>query len=109
MPTFIITGSYTAEAARGMMAKPSDREAATRSLVEASGGKLIAWYLTTGDSDFMVIAEAPSGSDILPSLIATGASGQVTNLKTVRAFSAAEFMAAQAKASEIGKAWTAPG
>jgi len=108
MPTFIITGNYTAEAMRGMMAKPSDREAATRSLAEASGGKLIAWYLTTGDSDFMVITEAPDGVDLLPSMIATGATGTVANLRTIRAYSGAEFMDAQAKAAEIGKAWAAP-
>lgn len=108
MPTFITTGCYTAEAARGMMAKPSDREAATRSLIEAAGGKLIAWYLTSGDSDFMVIAEAPSGTDILPALIATGASGQISNLKTINAYSAADFKSAQAKAAQMSNAWPAP-
>jgi uncharacterized protein with GYD domain len=108
MAIFITTGSYSAEAMRGMMAHPSDREAATRKLIESAGGKLIAWYLTTGDSDFMVIAEAPDGAAIIPALLASGASGAVSHLKTVSAFTAAEFMAAQKKAGASAKAYPSP-
>lgn len=92
-----------------MLAKPSDRKAATKKLIEAAGGKLIDFYLTTGDTDFLIVAEVPDGADILPALMVAGASGTASNLKTVRAFSSAEFTAAQKKAGEIVKAYRSPG
>jgi len=39
MALYIVTGNYTAAAIKGMMANPSDREAAVRPLIEAAGGK----------------------------------------------------------------------
>ncbi len=109
MPLFVITGSYTAAAMNGMIAHPSDREAATRSIVEASGGKLLSYYVTTGDNDFMMIAESNDGSDLLAPLMVAGASGTVSNLKTVRAYTSAEFTAAQKKAGQIAAAFKPAG
>ena len=101
MPLFIVTGSYTSTAMKGMIANPSDRESATKSIVEASGGKMISYYLTTGDNDFLMIVEGVNGSDLIAPLIVAGASGTVSNLKTVQAYTSAEFTAAQKKAGEI--------
>ena len=101
MPMFIVTGNYTSAAMKGMVANPSDREAAVRSLVEASGGKLVSYYLTTGENDFLMVVASPDGADIVAPLLTAGASGTVSNLKTVRAYTSAEFTAAQKKAGEI--------
>ena len=38
MPLFIITGNYTSAAMKGMIAKPSNRESATKALVEDLAG-----------------------------------------------------------------------
>jgi len=108
MARYIITGSYTAEAMRGMIAKPSDRAAATGALVKASGGKLVDFYLTTGDTDFLMIAEADDLNGMLAALIAAGASGAVTGLKTVQAFTSKEFTAAQKAAGALMKAYKPP-
>lgn len=40
MATYIISGNYSAEGMRGMIANPSDRVAAVKPLLEASGGKI---------------------------------------------------------------------
>jgi hypothetical protein len=40
MSTFIISGSYSYDGIKGMMANPSDREAAVRPLVEVMGESL---------------------------------------------------------------------
>jgi uncharacterized protein with GYD domain len=101
MARYIITGSYTAVAMRGMVAAPSDRAAAVGALIAAGGGKLEQFYMTTGDSDFMVIAQADNVTGVLASLLAAGASGTVSGLKTVQAFSSDEFMAAQKAAGAI--------
>ena len=101
MATFIVTGNYTEKAVNGMIAQPSDRAAAVKPMVEAVGGKIISYYATTGETDFMMVCEVGDGADMVPALMVAGASGTVANLKTVRAFSAAEFMAAQGKAAGI--------
>ena len=108
MPLFIVTGCYTQQAAKGMLENPSDREAAASAIVKAAGGKQKAFYITTGDTDWMVIAEFGDGIDVLPLGLATAASGAVSNVKTVRAYSGKEFRDAQAKAAKIASAYKSP-
>ena len=109
MATFIITGNYTAQAIQGMMANPSDRAEAVAPLVEAVGAKILNYYATTGENDFLMICEGADGADIVPAMMVAGASGTVSNLKTVRAFSTSEFMAAQKKASTIAASFKPAG
>ncbi len=101
MATFIVTGNYTAHAVQGMIANPSDRAAAVKPLVEAAGGEMLSYYATTGETDFLMICKAADGEDILPALMVAGATGTVSNLKTVRAYTSADFTAAQKKAGGI--------
>ncbi|PZQ97214.1 MAG: GYD domain-containing protein [Cereibacter sphaeroides] len=108
MAHYIVTGSYTAAGMKGMLAKPSDREKAARAILEASGAKLRSFLLTTGDTDFSMIIEAPEIGDVMAGLIVVGASGAVTNLKTVQAFTADEFRSAQKKAGELTANYKAP-
>lgn len=91
-----------------MLKNPSDREAAAKVVVKAAGGKLESFYLTTGDSDFAIKVTIDDAADLIAGLLATGASGAVTNLKTVRAFTSKEFTAMQKKAGKIAKAYKAP-
>lgn len=108
MPTLIVTGSYTAASAKGMIDNPSNREQAARSIMEAAGGKLLSFYLTTGETDWMAITEFDDGADLLPALLVIGASGAVSNIKTVRAYTGAEFKAAQEKAAKIASSYKPP-
>lgn len=108
MARYIVTGNYTAAAMKGLLAKPSDREAATSALVAAAGGKMLSYYVTTGDSDFLMVTETNNLNDMLAALIVAGASGAVSGLKTVQAFSAAEFMDAQKRAGEIASKYVSP-
>jgi len=93
---------------KAMIANPSDREAAARAAVEAAGGTLESYYLTTGDSDFAIKVTADDASDLITGLMVAGAGGGVTNLKTVRAWTSAEFTAMQKRAGEISGAYKAP-
>lgn len=108
MAHFIVTGSYSTAAMKGMIAKPSDREAATRTLVEASGGKMLSYFVTTGDQDFLMIAQADDAARLIPALMVAGASGAVIGLKTVQAFTSAEFNAAQKAAGALAAKYAAP-
>ena len=108
MPRYIVTGRYTAAAIKGMVAKPSDREAAARAIVEAAGGTLENFYFLTGDNDFSIKVSIDRAEDLIAGLMATAASGSVSNVKTVRAFTAEEFTAMQKKAGQIASAYKAP-
>ncbi len=108
MARYIVTGSYTAAAMKGMIAKPSDRAKATGALVAASGGKMESFYLTTGEHDFMLTVQTDDLVAMLASLMVAGGSGAVTGLKTVQAFTSEEFTSAQKKAGAIAAKYAAP-
>ncbi len=108
MPRFIVTGNYTASSMKAMVTKPGNRESAARAIVEAAGGKLENFYLTTGESDFTIIISIDDAADLIASMIATAAGGAVANLKTVRAFTSDEFTAIQKKAGELVRVRKAP-
>ena len=108
MARYIITGSYTAAAMKGMIAKPSDRAAAAGALVGAAGGKLENFYLTTGDTDFLMIVQSDDLAAMLASLMVAGASGAISGPKTVQAFTTDEFTKAQKAAGALAAKYQAP-
>jgi uncharacterized protein with GYD domain len=92
-----------------LVAAPEDREPAVRQLIEGAGGKLIGFYFTTGESDFMVIAEANDAETLIGAMLATAASGMITELSTQRAWTGEEFKKIAEKASEATSLYRAPG
>jgi len=109
MPCFILTGRYTLDAVRGLMAKPEDRSAAVGAVVSAAGGKMLHYWVTTGDTDFVLVAEADRAEDFIAGVMTAAASGSVTGLKTVRAWSSAEFAKVAEKAASLASSYRAPG
>jgi uncharacterized protein with GYD domain len=57
--TYIILGKYTHQGIAKIKEGPARIEAA-RKAMEAAGGKMVAWYLTMGRYDFVVISQAPN-------------------------------------------------
>ena len=109
MPTFIVQGRFSAEAIKGMVAKPADRRATVQKLIAACGGKLKEYYLTTGENDFLIIVEAPDGEDAVVSGMVAAAAGTVSKLTTVRAWTTREFKKMSERAKEVAGAYKAPG
>ena len=101
MPTFIVTGNYTSQGMKGMVEHPSDRQAATRALIEAAGGKLQSYYLTSGESDFMLIVETDDSKNMVPAAMVAVASGALSWLKTIRAYVNDEFNEMQKAAGAL--------
>jgi uncharacterized protein with GYD domain len=100
MAHYIITGNYTLQGIKGMVGSPSDREAAVRPLVEAAGGTLKLFLVTTGDSDFLMVVEGPGmEKGMMAALMVAAASGAATNMRTVQAFTSEEFTAMQRQAA----------
>ena len=89
METYIILGSYTQQGMAKIKEGPARIEAA-RKAMEAAGGKMVAWYLTMGRYDFVVIAEAPNVKAAVGVLLATGSQGNV-GTETMHALTEADF------------------
>ena len=109
MVRLVTRGRFTRDYAKGLVGAPEDREPAVRKLIEGVGGKLVSFYFTTGDSDFMVISEANDAETLIAAFLATAAAGTVSDLTTARAWTGAEFKAVAQKASEAASHYRAPG
>ena len=101
MPIYITQGRYTREAIKGMIVKPEDRADAVSRLLSKAGGRLIGYYLTFGEYDFMTIAEAPSETQMAAVLLAAGSGGGVTGLRTTLAMTSVEAKGVFAAASDL--------
>ena len=109
MPTYITQGRYTREAIKGMIVRPEDRAAEVARLLGKVGGRLIAYYMTFGEYDFLSIAEAPNDVQMAAALLAAGSGGGVTDLKTTLALTSIEAKGAFAAASDLAPSFKSPG
>jgi uncharacterized protein with GYD domain len=70
-------------------------------LVESLGGKLITVDYCFGEFDAVSIAELPDNTAMASLVMAVGASGSVTNLRTTVLIPTADGFAAAQRAKEI--------
>jgi uncharacterized protein with GYD domain len=109
MPMYITYAKYSHSGVKGMIDKPTDRTGAIKALIEKSGGKLIAVYMTTGSHDVVIVSEAPAGTDVVAVGMAAAASGAVSKIETVRAWTPSEFKSIAEKAGKLAGDYTPPG
>ena len=86
MPAYITFFSYTSAAAKAMIDRPSDRNAAAKTLVESLGGKLDAFYWMSGRYDGFLIAQLPDGRTAAALSAAASSSGAFTDFETHEIF-----------------------
>ena len=84
MPIYITQGRYTRDAVKGMIVKPEDRADAVGRAIAEAGGKLVGYYLTFGEYDFLTIAEMPSDIQMAAVLLAAAGGGGVTDVRSDR-------------------------
>jgi uncharacterized protein with GYD domain len=101
MPVFITQGRYTREAIKGMITKPEDRADAVSRLFAKAGGRLLNYYVTFGEYDFLLIGQAPSETQMAAILLAAASGGGVTHLRTNLAMSTIEAKGALAAAGDL--------
>ncbi|MFN3349015.1 GYD domain-containing protein [Pseudorhodoplanes sp.] len=109
MPIYITQGRYTREAIKGMVISPEDRSDAVSRMLAKVGGRLIGYYVTFGEYDFLVIAEAPGETQIAAVLLAAASGGGVTGLKTTLAMTTIEAKGAFAAASDLTPSFRSAG
>ena len=109
MSIYITQGRYTRDAIKGMIVKPEDRADAIARLLTKIGGRLLGYYLTFGDYDFLAIAEAPNDVQMAAALLAAGSGGGVTDLRTTVAMTSVEAKGAFAAASDLAPGFNSAG
>ena len=109
MIRLVTRGRFTQNYAKGLVAAPEDREPAVRKLIEGAGGKLVNFYFTTGNTDFLLVTEADEAESIIAALLATSAAGTISDVTTSRAWTGKEFKAVADKASKAAKLYRPPG
>jgi len=109
MPVYITQGRYTREAVKGMIVKPEDRADAVGRATAKAGGKLLGYYFTFGDYDFLSIAEMPSDIQMAAVLLAASSGGGVTDLRTTVGMTSVEAMGAFAAASDLAPGFKSAG
>jgi len=109
MPMFITYASYSQAGAKGLIDKPADRSGAIKALIEKAGGKMIALYFTTGSNDVVLVSEVADGSDAVAVGMAVAASGALSKIETVRAWTSSEFKSIAEKAAKVASAYAPPG
>ncbi len=110
MAIYITQGNYTESAIKGMIQNPEDRAPAVAALMETVGARMLSYYVTQGEYDFLVVTEGDdTQTDFLSALMVAGATGGVHNLKTTRAYTTQEAKAAMEKAGQIASGFKAAG
>jgi uncharacterized protein with GYD domain len=89
MPLFIISTSWTDEGIRNVKDAPK-RSKAARALGKKLGVEIKQIYLTSGDSDLLVIVDAQDGDSVAKFALAISSLGNVRT-RTARAWTEVEF------------------
>ncbi len=103
MPQTLALVAFTPEALANLTRNPHDRSAAVRELMEATGGKLVAYYHSYGEYHAVVITEDPED----PAMGAAGAwaadsGGHLKTYKLIPLLTVDEAMEGLRKAGELG-------
>jgi uncharacterized protein with GYD domain len=109
MPIYITQGRYTRDAIKGMIVKPEDRADVVSRAVSMVGGRLIGYYVTFGDYDFLTICEAPDETHMMAVLLAAASGGGVSDLRTTIAVSSTDATGAFAAAADVAPAFKSAG
>ena len=98
MSIYITQGNYTEQAIKGMVDNPQDRMNAVAGLMESVGAKLLHYYVTTGEYDFLVVSEGNNITDLFAGMMIAGSTGGVKNLNTIQGVTTQEAMKSMEKA-----------
>ena len=108
MARYLATLEITADAFKGFIQNPSNRQEATRPLFDSIGAELEHyWYGVGANTVYVVFTASENDVDLQALVIAVCASGIVGSIKMSRIMTAEEGMAAAKKAGEL--TYTPPG
>ena len=98
MAIYITQGNYSEKAIKGLVDNPQDRMSAVAGLMESVGAKLLNYYITTGEYDFLIVSEGDNLTDLFAGMMVAGSTGGVKNLKTIEGMTTKDAVKAMEKA-----------
>ncbi len=94
MQLYLTLVTYTPEALAQLTKNPQDRTAAVREAVEARGGKLVAFYHSSGEYHAAVITEEVDNLTGLTGAWTSEAAGHLKTFKSIPLYTPEETMEA---------------
>ena len=105
MAKYMITGSYTLDGTKGLLAEGgSARRAVAEKLINSLGGKVEAYYFAFGGDDFVLIADLPGNAEAAAGALTASAAGGV-RVRTTVLLTPEEID----RATKLSPAYRAPG
>lgn len=101
MPLYMYQAAYTAESLAAQLKDPKDRIEVVKPLIDAAGAKILASGYPFGESDVLVIYEAPGDTVAASIALAIGAGGAVRSSKTTKLLSGREWIESLEKAKGV--------
>ncbi len=89
MATYICLANWTQQGIENIQDSPGRLDAA-REAVEAVGGAIRDFYMTTGKHDMVLVLEAPDDAALAKVLLSLGSKGSIRT-RTMRAFTESEY------------------
>ena len=84
MPKYLVTASYTADGAKGLLKDGgTKRRQAVESAIKGMGGRVEAFYFAFGEHDVYAIVDAPDNAAVAAMTIAVSAAGGAVSRTTV--------------------------
>lgn len=89
MPHYVSLLRFTHQGMMKIKESPARLDAARKG-AEKVGGKILSWYLITGQYDAVIVSEFPNDEAVAKFSLSAAALGNVTT-ETLRAFTEAEY------------------
>lgn len=102
MPLYMFQAAYTSDTWATQIKNPQNRAEQMRPLIEAAGGKLLAFYYAFGEYDVVAIMEAPDHVTASALALVVAGGGAAKAQKTTVLMSVEEGIEAMKRASSIG-------
>ena len=78
MPKYLVMASYTSEGAKGLLKDGgTKRKQAAEAALKSVGARVESFYFAFGDSDAVLIVDAPDNASVAAASMAINASGAV--------------------------------
>lgn len=106
MPLYMYQAAYTPESWAAQLKNPQNRaDTVGRAVCEAAGGKMVGAWLSFGEYDLVLIADAPDKESMAAIAMAVGAGGAIKASKTTVLMTGAEGVKAMKKAGAVAKTY----
>jgi uncharacterized protein with GYD domain len=108
MSHFMVSCNYSTESKNALIANPVDRAKVASAAIEAVGGKLHSAFMTFGETDIIVIYEAPDAIASAALAMTLGASGAFSSIKTTALLTTEEGIKALKLSADTKTAYRPP-